>query len=94
MEDQFLLFALECLLLDQNQQGPILVQCVMVEVNRGVSVCVLIMVIKFYFNHHVGGPLTVTDANLCLGRLLPEYVHNCSSCIHFTCIYIYIYIRT
>ena len=21
---------------------------------------------------HVGGPLTVTDANLCLGRLLPE----------------------
>jgi len=21
-----------------------------------------------------GGPLTITDANLCLGRLLPEYV--------------------
>ena len=22
----------------------------------------------------IGGPLTITDANLCLGRLLPEYV--------------------
>ena len=25
-----------------------------------------------------GGPPTVTDANLCLGRLMPEYVH----CVH------------
>lgn len=75
-----MIFALECLLLDQNQLGPILVQYVMVEVNRGASVSMLIMVIKFYLNRHVGGPLTITDANLCLGRLLPEYVHSCSSC--------------
>ena len=84
MEDQFLLFALECLLLDQNQLGPILVLCVMVEVNRGASVSIIIMVIKVCPNLHVGGPLTVTDANLCLGRLLPEYVHCCSSCNHLT----------
>ena len=29
----------------------------------------------------VGGPLTVTDANLCLGRLLPRYM--CTNCIWF-----------
>lgn len=84
MEDQFLLFALECLLLDQNQLGPILVLHVMVEVNEGTLVSVIVMVIKFCLNLHVGGPLTITDANLCLGRLLPEYVHCCCSCNRLT----------
>ena len=27
----------------------------------------------FYFSYRKGGPLTITDANLVLGRLLPDY---------------------
>lgn len=28
---------------------------------------------KYYYAHRKGGPLAVTDANLLLGRLVPEY---------------------
>ena len=28
---------------------------------------------KYYYVHRKGGPLAVTDANLLLGRLIPEY---------------------
>ncbi|KAG8544690.1 hypothetical protein GDO81_022050 [Engystomops pustulosus] len=42
-------------------------------VARWLSWLFLLLVLHFDSSRPPGGPLTVTDANLCLGRLLPDY---------------------